>query len=287
MRYATAPNFRTALEERIRQIAGRDGSAIQRIRKRVAFERFLARLQAPPDSPWFLKGAFALDLRFGERARTTKDLDLGIYLSLRGDPGPGPEEIAKLLRKAAEYSLDDFFVFTVPGEGEEILQEPDAPAYRFTVQGWLAGRLFESFKVDVGTGLQLVTPVEEIPESDILTFAGIVPRRFRAISLAQQFAEKVHAMTRTWEDRENTRVKDLVDLTLILESNPPEPKMARVALERIFEGRDTHRLPTVIPDPPPTWPGSYRALASEIGLAHVVMEDATEFLRRYWSRIFE
>ena len=286
MRYATAPNFRTALEERIRQIAGRDGFAIQRIRKRVAFERFLARLQAPPDRPWFLKGAFALDLRFGDRARTTKDLDLGIYLSLRGDPGPGPEEIAKLLREAAEYSLEDFLVFTVPGEGEEILQEPDARAYRFTVQAWLAGRRFESFRVDVGTGLQLVTPVEEIPESDILTFAGIVPRQFRAISLVQQFAEKVHAMTRTWEDRENTRVKDLVDITLILESSPPEPKMARVALEGIFEGRRTHALPTQIPDPPPTWVGSYGVMAREIGLANVAMEEATEFLRTYWSRIF-
>lgn len=286
MRYATAPNFRTALEERIRQIAGRDGFAIQRIRKRVAFERFLARVQAPPDSPWFLKGAFALDLRFGDRARTTKDLDIGIYLSLRGDPGPGAEEIAKLLREAAEYSLDDFFVLTVPGEGEEILQEPHARAYRFTVQAWLAGRRFESFRVDVGTGLQLVTPVEEVPESDTLGFAGIEPRRFRAISLAQQLAEKVHAMTRPREDRENTRVKDLVDITLILESSPPEPKIARAALEGIFEGRGTHKLPTKIPDPPATWVGSYGALAKEIGLAHVGIEEATEFLRSYWSRIF-
>ena len=286
MRYATAPNFRTALEERIRQIAGRDGFAIQRIRKRVGFERFLARLQTPPDSPWFLKGAFALDLRFGDRARTTKDLDLGIYLSHRGDPGPGPEGIAKLLREVAEYSLDDFFVFTVPGEGEEILQEPDARAYRFTVQAWLAGRRFESFRVDVGTGLQLVTPVEEVPESDTLAFAGIEPRYFRAISLAQQLAEKVHAMTRPREDRENTRVKDLVDITLILESSPPEPKIARAALEGIFEGRGTHTLPTKIPDPPPTWVGSYGVMAREIGLANVAMEEATEFLRTYWSRIF-
>ncbi|MGH7411677.1 MAG: nucleotidyl transferase AbiEii/AbiGii toxin family protein, partial [Candidatus Methylomirabilis sp.] len=265
MRYATAPNFRTALEERIRQIAGRDGFAIQRIRKRVAFERFLARIQAPPDSPWFLKGAFALDLRFADRSRTTRDLDLGIDLSLMSDPTIAAAEIVHRLREGGGHQLQDFFVFSVPGEGEEILQEPGTHAYRFTVRASLADRPFEDFRVDVGAGLQLVTPVEEIPESDTLAFSGIVPRRFRAISLAQQLAEKVHAMTRPWEDRENTRVKDLVDITLILESSPPEPKMARIALERIFEGRDTHRLPTVIPDPPPTWPGSYRALASEIG----------------------
>jgi len=286
MRYATAARFRMALEERIKQRSLTDGVAIQRLRKRLAFERFLARLQDRPDSPWLLKGAFALDLRFGDRARATKDLDLGIHLSLRGDSAPGREQIAELLRDAAAHSLEDFFVFSVPGEGEDILQEPGARAYRFTVRASLADRLFEDFRVDVGAGLELVRPVEETPESDTLTFAGIVPRRFRAISLAQHFAEKVHALTRPWEDRENTRVKDLVDITLILESSPPEPGIARVALERIFEGRGTHTLPTGIPDPPVTWVGSYGSLAREIGLAHVGMDEATEFLRRHWSRIF-
>lgn len=286
MRYATAANFRTALEERIRQIPGRDGFAIQRLRKRLAFERFLARLQDPSDSPWFLKGAFALDLRFGERARTTKDLDLGIDLSLVSDPTIAGPEIVHRLREGGARPLQDFFVFSVPGEGEEILREPGAHAYRFTVRASLADRPFEDFRVDVGAGLELVTPVEEIPETDTLTFAGIVPRRFRAISLAQHFAEKVHVLTRPWEDRENTRVKDLVDITLILEVNAPEPKIARAALNRIFEGRGTHTLPTGIPDPPATWVESYGLEARQIGLAHVVMEDATEFLRRYWSRIF-
>ena len=78
MRYATPGAFRTALEQRIRTLARADGSAIQRLRKRVTFERFLARLQNTDDSPWFLKGAFALELRLGNRARTTRDLDLGI-----------------------------------------------------------------------------------------------------------------------------------------------------------------------------------------------------------------
>lgn len=288
MHYANAANFRTSLEERIRQLAGRDGSAIQRVRKRVAIERFLARLQDPSDSPWFLKGAFALDLRFGERARTTKDLDLGIDLSLVSDPTIAGAEIVHRLREGGARPLQDFFVFSVPGEGEEILREPGAHAYRFTVRASLADRPFEDFRVDVGAGLELVTPLEEIPESDTLVFAGITPRRFRAISLPQQFAEKVHALTRRWEDRENTRVKDLVDITLILESSPPEPKVARIAVERIFEGRGTHTLPTPtgIPDPPPTWVGSYGVLAKEIGLAHVTIDEATSLLREYWTTIF-
>jgi len=286
MRYATAAAFRMALEERIKQRSSAEGTAIWRMRKRVAIERFLARLQASPDSPWLLKGAFALDLRFRDRARSTKDLDLGIDISLLGRAPLERPEIAARLRQAAEHALPDFFVFGIPGEGEEIVQEPGARAYRFIVRAALAGRPFEEFKVDVATRPEVVEPIEEVPESDTLAFAGIAPVRFRAISLSQQFAEKVHAFTLPWENRENTRVKDLVDITLILESSPPEPGIARVALERIFEGRGTHTLPTGIPDPPVTWVGSYGSLAREIGLAHVEMDEATEFLRSHWSRIF-
>jgi len=286
MRYRTAAAFRMALEERIKQRSATDGTAIQRMQKRVAIERFLARLQGSPDSPWLLKGAFALDLRFRDRARTTKDLDLGGDISLLGKAPLESAEIAGRLRQAAEHPVADFFVFGIPGEGEEIVQEPAARAYRFIVYASLAGRPFEEFGVDIATRPELVAPIEEVPESDTLAFAGIVPVRFRAISLAQQLAEKVHAMTRPWQDRENTRVKDLVDITLILESSPPEPRIARVALQRIFEGRGTHALPAQIPEPPATWVESYGALAKEIGLAHVGIEEAIEFLRRHWSTIF-
>lgn len=285
MRYATAAAFRMALEERIRQRSSAEGTAILRMRKRVAIERFLARLQASPDSPWLLKGAFALDLRFRDRARSTKDLDLVSDISLFGKAPLERPEIAAGLRQAAEDALPDFFVFAIPGEGEEIVQEPGARAYRFTVYAALAGRPFEEFKVDVATRPEVVEPIEEVPESDTLAFAGIFPVRFRAISLSQQFAEKVHAFTLPWENRENTRVKDLVDIILILESSPPEPEIARVALERIFKGRGTHALPPAIPDPPATWVGSYGAEAAEIGLTHVNIEDATNLLREYWSKI--
>lgn len=286
MRYATAASFKTALEERIRQRSAIDGLDIQRLRKRVAFERFLSRLQAPSDSPWFLKGAVALDLRFGDRARTTQDLDLGLDLSLHGDPTVGRGDILQLLREAAVYPLQDFFVFSIPDEGQDILREPAARAYRFTVQASLAAQRFEDFRVDVGAGLQLVAPVEEIPESDILAFAGIMPGQFRAVSLAQHFAEKVHAYTLLREGRENTRVKDLVDITLMLEVKGVDPVPVRSALEAVFERRGTHSLPREIPDAPASWPASFTATASELNLIHTRVEHAVGFLREFWIRVF-
>jgi len=274
-----------ALEDRLKQIHTRDGSPIQWLRKRVGFERFLARLQALEDSPWVLKGAFALDLRFGRRARTTRDLDLGIGAPLAGTRRPEPTEIGNLLREGAGHALPDFFAFAV-GEADVILQEPTAQAYRFTVRASLADRPFDDFRVDVGTGLPTVAPIEEIPESDTLAFAGITPTRFRAVSLAQHFAEKVHALTFPWKDRENTRVKDLLDLALILKMRPPDPGSARSAVEAVFNRRDTHPLPLTIPDPPPSWSVGYSSTAAELGFSVVNMDEAVELLRTYWVRLF-
>src|SRR5437879_12856984 len=77
-RYATAAAFRMALEDRLQDIARKEGVDLQRLRRQVAFDRLLARLfQAaqPPALPWVLKGGYAMELRI-KTARTTKDIDL-------------------------------------------------------------------------------------------------------------------------------------------------------------------------------------------------------------------
>ena len=52
--------------------------SLARLRKEVAFDRLLARLLVVAPGRWVLKGGLALDFRFGERARTTRDIDLAI-----------------------------------------------------------------------------------------------------------------------------------------------------------------------------------------------------------------
>jgi hypothetical protein len=76
VKYDTAEAFRAALDQRIRNEATTTGLPVMRLRKRVAFERFLARLAIAEPGSWVLKGAFALELRLGVRTRTTKDIDL-------------------------------------------------------------------------------------------------------------------------------------------------------------------------------------------------------------------
>jgi hypothetical protein len=75
--YSTARAFRQALEARLQERAKHGGLVLERLRKQVVFDRFLARM-FPSEldvAGWVLKGGYALELRF-LHARATKDIDL-------------------------------------------------------------------------------------------------------------------------------------------------------------------------------------------------------------------
>ena len=79
--YKTAGAFRTALEARLQARARQEGTDLQRLRRQVAFDRFLARMfsKGPKATyPWVLKGGYAMELRI-HSARTTKDIDLTLH----------------------------------------------------------------------------------------------------------------------------------------------------------------------------------------------------------------
>jgi hypothetical protein len=116
-KYATAAAFRRALEDRLQDIAGKEGVDLQRLRRQVAFDRLLARLfQAtqPRALPWVLKGGYAMELRI-KAARATKDIDLtmrGVFNA--GDKKDDKKSLAVLekLQEVAAFSSDDFFVLS-------------------------------------------------------------------------------------------------------------------------------------------------------------------------------
>src|SRR5687767_3928813 len=74
-RGSTPAGFRAQLLQRLRDRAAAEGIAADRLQRRVAFERFLARL-ANGGADWLLKGDFSLELRYGWRHRPTMDIDL-------------------------------------------------------------------------------------------------------------------------------------------------------------------------------------------------------------------
>lgn len=286
MRYETPDAFRQALEERLRQRERETGEPLVRMRKRLVFERCMVRLQKKMDSPWIVKGGFALELRLGLRARMTKDLDLGVDLGYFGKRELSAAEIAQKLRDDLIGDGDDGFAFVVAEGAEQELPTQGVKSYQFTVEARLAGRRFETIKVDIGLGDPLVPPFEDLTGSDLLSFAGIPPPSIRATSRAQHLAEKVHALTRPYNESINSRVKDLADIMLLMDLDLPDPPVVRKTLQTIFVGRQTHEIPKRVEEAPITWVSSFAAMADELGLAQTTPESATARLNEYWKTLF-
>ena len=257
MRYESPAPFRQALEQRLATRAKATSASLVRLRKTVVFDRLLARLAVAAPGRWVLKGGLALDLRFRDRSRTTKDMDL-----VRHDD----EEAAVAdLIEAARSDLGDYFAFSL--EGRTRVREGDGGGVRCRVRAELASRLFENVVVDMGFSDPLGWDPHLIRGSDLLAFAGIEPVEVPVIPLEQQVAEKVHAYTRSYRGQPSSRARDLVDLVLIGRFAALDGNRLRAALRGTFEGRRQHALPGSLPLPPASWSAAYRKLATEVGLA--------------------
>ena len=284
MQYQSHNDFRKALEERLRQREQQTGEPLVRLRKRVVFERCMVRLQKKGESPWVLKGGFALEMRLGLRARMTKDLDLGVDLGLFQGKEVSITDVAQKLRDDLAGEGNDGFVFVVPEVGEQELPIQGVKCYRFTAEARLAGHRFETIKVDVGLGDPLVPPLEDLAGSDLLSFAGIPPPVIRATSRAQHLAEKIHALTRPFDDRINTRVKDLADIILLMNLGLPDPPVVKNAVNAIFTSRRSHGIPIRIELPPGSWTATYNTMATDLRLQETTLESATDRLNNYWAK---
>jgi len=272
MTYSTGASFRRALEDRLRMQSLQTGVPLVRLRKLVVFDRFLVRLTQDQPDAWVVKGGFALQLRLGNRARTTKDIDI-----LLTRPSA---DIHQVLVHAALLDVGDWFQFEVERPVDD-LSEDKAGGARFLVRGLLDGRRFETFHIDVGQGDALLEPVEILTTPTLLAFAGIPPAEIPCYPLSQQVAEKTHAYTRPHPAGQSSRVKDLVDILLIASLGPMNARALHQALEATFNERRTHALPQHLPEPPSTWSLPFGRLAGEIGLEYPTLSDASEAARRF------
>jgi len=283
-RYATAAAFRRALEDRLQDIAGKENVDFQRLRRQVAFDRLLARLfQAaqPRALTWVQKVGYAMELRI-KAARTTKDIDLTMRNVFSSDEKRADKKnmaVLEKLQEVAAFISDDFFVYTI---GEPIADLDAAPygGARFPVEARLDGRVFVGFHLDVGIGDAVMEPLEVIEGRDWLGFAGIASPSLFMIPREQQFAEKLHAYTLPRQGAVNSRVRDLVDMVLLIQSSTLTPNKVIEAIRVTFELRKTHRMSGTLPAPPADWQKPYEALARECGLSGQV-EDAFEILRTF------
>lgn len=125
---------------------------------------------------------------------------------------------------------------------KELDGAPDGGA-RFPITARIDNRVYMAFHLDVGLGDAVIAPPEWLVAQDFLGFAEIPPPRIAVLPREQQFAEKIHAYTLP-RAKPNTRVKDLVDLVLLIQLGLTDLALVARAVAATFARRTRSRAPS-------------------------------------------
>lgn len=275
MKYQEPESFRTALEARLRQSA--DGKQdLARRRRTVAFDRFLSRLAVADHNAWVLKGGAALEFRMPQLARATKDVDLALASEV------DPADV--LADDLAGDPFGDHFAFVVTRR-RELLDNPErGPVIRLSIDALVGVRLFEKFVVDVVTASQEASPLETVQLGRVVSFAEVPLVELAVINLRTHWAEKLSAYLRRYDDRPNTRVKDLVDLVLLIEHGLMPETELHVAVSTTFKNRQQQLPSSALPSMAEEWAVPFAEMASELGLATRDAQAAHGLVEQFWRQ---
>ncbi len=279
MTYSSAESLRQALEHRLGERSTATGLPIDRLRRRVLMERIVARLEHADPGRWVLKGGMALEVRLAERARLTKDIDL----ALREDAADADMVGDRLTGALSTDPYEDRFVFvsTVP----EMLQADGGGhvTWRVRVDCSLAGRAFGSVKLDISPRTHELNATDRVELPNSLDFADVPPTIVEIIELNRHAAEKFHGMTRDFGTRENSRVRDLVDLVILIDNELLDVDRLRASVVDVWSERNQSDPPAELTALPTAWPSRYARMASEYDLDTSDFAEAEQKVRLLWQ----
>ena len=218
-------------------------------------------------SNYYIKGGVALELRFGERARATKDLDIGLE-------GDRPSRLRAL--DAAIALGFDKFLFRRKGVPHTLEQADTA---RIEIAITYQGRSFQTLDVDLGMTGELYDLINPVVCG--LSELGLpVTSPIRCLTLPVQIAQKIHAATnpRIVNDPKQNRARDILDVLLIELLGQFDEDSIRQAAIRTFKERAEHSWP---PQPiiyPNDWKARLVDMAITLGYP---ITDAEEILTSF------
>lgn len=269
------PKTKARLEQLITQWQKDSGRPVALLNLRIAAMMLagaLARVVDPQGEGVFaIKGGVAMELRVGDRARATRDVDLIV----RGDPS----QLAGLLDAGLRDPYRGFAFRR--GTLDDLPPRPRVKKTR--VQVSFAGRSLTTLQLEIApldTGDEEFT---KVAGADLAPVGIEGPGVVLVLAERWQIAQKLHAVSETFADgRENPRFRDLIDLQL-LDALDIDLAAVRDACERVFAARDQHAWPPVI-TVQPNWPDAYRTMAEDLDFP-VRVEDAVRAVQDFVARI--
>ena len=241
------------LEKTLARVSKEQGVAQDRLRRWVSFLALCGVLERAVSEGildnYDLKGGVALELRFAEGARATKDIDIGV-----------PVERTKRLRVLQDALVLGFDDFTFLLKGKPLnMDKVDAIrlelAIRYRTRAW------QTIDVDLGpSGRGVVEHV--VPTIQGVAAMGLrVPPSVRCLNLSEQIAQKLHACTGPYSAG---RARDILDILLIELLCELDVKSVRAAVEGVFAERATHPFPPTVRIAV-EWQAELEVLAKELG----------------------
>ncbi len=232
-----AHDLAASVRARLLNIAKAEQTDFNSVLVRYALERFLYRLgQSAQADQFVLKGAMLFNLWYAMPHRPTRDVDL---------LGFGPSDlgaIAQAFREIVAVVAQDGIVFDAASvRVEEIRKNAGYAGARVLVSAELAGARCKT-QIDVGFG-DAVTPGPVDAVYPVL-LADFAAPRLRTYPVYTVVAEKLHAMVLL--GMTNSRLKDYLDLSVLLEREALDPATLTAAITATFIRRGTV-VPTELP----------------------------------------
>ena len=263
------PGSPSNLSSRIRKYADANSLDVRRVVQRLCTEVMLGTLARAKErgivNLYLAKGGMALEIRFGVRARASRDLDLGI-LSEGND-------LVELFDRVLAIGFDKF-TLKRPRDSRRL---ENVETYRLAVKVEFMGRPVGTLDVDLNEA-SYETPAT-IEQSGLLMALGLPgPITVPLLDPYLQLAQKLHAGTEPDRpDYTNRRSRDILDV-LIMASSPTFDicfsKLRRIAREE-FLRRPHHRHWPPIVDIPSTWHEQLELDAAALDLGYA---NATEII---------
>ena len=123
----------------------------------------------------------------------------------------------------------------------------------------------------------------ELPNS--LEFAGVGSVVVEIVDVHRHAAEKLHAMTRSFGDRENSRVRDLVDLVILIEHDLLDPARLLDSVEQVWREREFVPLPERLPEFPESWPRRYELAIADLDVHADSFVDGAALVAGFWAEM--
>ena len=272
------PHNVSVLERWLTEASKETGVAAGRLRRWLGFMVVAAMLDqarhAEDGEPLFLvKGGVAMELRIDSGARATKDFDTAFRVSM--------DAVADHLDPALRTGHGDFTATRT-----ELKPVRNTGAARCEIKLAYRGRSVITVKMGVaavegGMGDE----IDHVPAKplDHVGLAG--PDTIPCVAVRWQMAQKLHACTETFEEGENDRFRDLLDLQLLADLvEGDEWAAARAACIEVFETRAKQVWPPQVTIYE-SWGAGYEALAGETGFSITDVREAADAVAQLIERI--